>query len=139
MEETGEWIIKQNGDDPEVVREVHTNVQRAQSQIDEVTIKLSDRRRRLETALTEHQRVHTTFDDFNRRVVKVDRQLVQAKPVSPALTVIKLQRESHEVSHVVTSDMHVTILTPSGVGWGGVGLGLGSPGGGCWGVSLSTS
>lgn len=97
LEETGEWIIKQNGNKSEVVKEVHTSVSRAKSTIDEVTIKLKDRRRRLETALTEKQRVHDTFEDFNKRVVKVDRQLVQAKPVSPAFVVIKGQRTSHEV------------------------------------------
>ena len=98
MEETGEWIIKENGGNPEVISEVHSNINRAKSTINEVTVKLNDRRRRLETALTERQRVFDTFDDFGRRVFKLDKSLTRAKPVSPEFIIIKDQRTSHEVS-----------------------------------------
>ena len=97
MEETGEWIIKENGGNPEVISEVHSNINRAKSTINEVTVKLNDRRRRLETALTEKQRVFDTFDDFGRRVFKLDKSLTRAKPVSPEFIIIKDQRTSHEV------------------------------------------
>lgn len=98
MEETGEWIIKENGGNPEVISEVHSNINRAKSTINEVTVKLNDRRRRLETALTERQRVFDTFDDFGRRIFKLDKSLTRAKPVSPEFIIIKDQRTSHEVS-----------------------------------------
>ena len=97
MEETGEWIIKENGGNPEVIHEVHSNIKRAKSTINEVTVKLMDRRRRLETALTEKQRVFDTFDNFDKRVVKLDKSLTRAKPVSAEFIVIKEQRTSHEV------------------------------------------
>lgn len=99
MEETGEWIIKENGGNPEVISEVHSKINRAKSTINEVTIKLNDRRRRLETALTEKQRVFDTLDDFDKRVVKLDKSLTRAKPVSAEFIVIKEQRASHEVRH----------------------------------------
>jgi len=98
MEETGEWIIKENGGNSEVVNEVHSKINRAKSTIDEVTVKLNDRRRRLETALTEKQRVYDTFEDFGKRVVKLDKSLTRAKPVSAEFIVIKEQKVSHEVS-----------------------------------------
>lgn len=97
MEETGEWIIKENGDNLEVINEVHSNINRAKSTIDEVTVKLMDRRRRLETALTEKQRVYDTFDNFDKRVMKLDKSLTRAKPVSAEFIVIREQRTSHEV------------------------------------------
>ena len=97
MEETGEWIIKENGDNLEVINEVHSNINRAKSTIDEVTVKLMDRRRRLETALTEKQRVFDTFDNFDKRVMKLDKSLTRAKPVSAEFIVIREQRTSHEV------------------------------------------
>lgn len=99
MEETGEWIIKENGGNPEVISEVHSKINRAKSTINEVTVKLNDRRRRLETALTEKQRVFDTLDDFDKRVVKLDKSLTRAKPVSAEFIVIKEQRASHEVRH----------------------------------------
>lgn len=98
MEETGEWIIKENNGNPEVISEVHSNINRAKSSINEVTVKLTDRRRRLETALTEKQRVYDTLADFDKRVVKLDKSLSRAKPVSAEFFVIKDQRTSHEVS-----------------------------------------
>lgn len=101
MEETGEWIIRENGGEPEVISEVHSSINRAKSTINEVTVKLTDRRRRLETALTEKQQVYDTFDDFDRRVVKLDKSLTRAKPVSAEFIVIKEQRTSHEVSYCV--------------------------------------
>ena len=102
MEETGEWIIKENVGNPEVISEVHSNINRAKSTINEVTVKLNDRRRRLETALTEKQRVFDTFEDFGKRVVKLDKSLTRAKPVSAEFLVIKDQRTSHEVSQCCT-------------------------------------
>lgn len=99
MEETGEWIIKENDGNPEVISEVHSKINRAKSTINEVTVKLNDRRRRLETALTEKQRVFDTLDDFDKRVLKLDKSLTRAKPVSAEFIVIKEQRASHEVSH----------------------------------------
>lgn len=99
MEETGEWIIRENNGNPEVISEVHSQINRAQSSINEVTVKLNDRRRRLETALTEKQRVYDTLDDFDKRVVKLDKSLARAKPVSAEFFVIKDQRASHEVNH----------------------------------------
>lgn len=108
MEETGEWIIKENGGNPEVISEVHSNINRARSTIDEVTVKLNDRRRRLETALTERQRVFDTFDDFGKRVVKLDKSLTRAKPVSAEFFVIKDQRASHEVSHYRLVNSHAS-------------------------------
>lgn len=101
MEETGEWIIKENGDNLEVINEVHSNINRAKSTIDEVTVKLMDRRRRLETALTEKQRVFDTFENFDKRVMKLDKSLTRAKPVSAEFIVIREQRTSHEVLMVL--------------------------------------
>ena len=101
MEETGEWLIKENGGNPEVISEVHSSVNRAKSMIDEVTVKLCDRRRRLETALTEKQRVYDTFDDFDRRVIKVDNTLARAKPISAEFLIIKEQTSSHQVRRLV--------------------------------------
>lgn len=110
MEETGEWIIKENNGEPEVISEVHSSINRAKSTINEVTVKLTDRRRRLETALTEKQRMFDTFDDFDRRVVKLDKSLTRAKPVSAEFVVIKEQRASHEVSYCATECLSLTSL-----------------------------
>ncbi|EDO29907.1 predicted protein [Nematostella vectensis] len=97
MAETGEWIIRQNNDNEEVISEVKSSISNARSSVDEVSVRLRDRRRRLETALTEKERVYDTLGNFEKRVVKVDKKLHRAKPVSAEYVVIKEQRVSHEV------------------------------------------
>ena len=99
MEESGEWIIKTSNNNPEVISDIRSNISKAKSTIDEVTVRLNDRRRRLETALSENQKLQITFDDFSSRVGKVDKTLARAKPVSAMYIEIKEQRISHEVTH----------------------------------------
>lgn len=98
MEETGEWIIKQNNNQEEVLSEIKTKISRAKSSIDEVSIKLNDQRRRLESALTEKERVDETLDHFEKRVCVLDKKMLKAKPVSAEYVVIKNQRKNHEVN-----------------------------------------
>ena len=97
MEETGEWIIKQNNNKEEVISEVTSKISRAKSSIDEVSVKLLDRRCRLESALTENERVNETLGHFEKRVVVLDKKMLKAKPVSAEFGVIKEQRTSHGV------------------------------------------
>ena len=97
MEESGEWIIKTSNNNQEVISDIRSNITRAKSTIDEVTVKLNDRRRRLETALSENQKLQITFDDFSSRVGKVDKSLARAKPVSAMYIEIREQKITHEV------------------------------------------
>lgn len=98
MEETGEWIIKQNNNKEEVISEVKSNISRARSSIDEVSVRLQDRRRRLETALTESERVNETLDHFEKRISGLNKKMIKAKPVSAEYGILKDQRANHGVS-----------------------------------------
>ena len=97
MEESGEWIIKTSNNNQEVISDIRSNISRAKTTIDEVTVKLNDRRRRLETALSENQKLQITFEDFSSRVGKVGKSLTRAKPVSAVYLEIREQRVVHEV------------------------------------------
>jgi hypothetical protein len=107
MEETGEWIIKQNNNKEEVISEVKSSISRAQSSIDEVSVKLLDRRRRLETALTETERVNETLTHFEKRIVVLDKKMLKAKPVSAEFGVLKDQRTNHEVNLMIKASTKI--------------------------------
>lgn len=76
MEEIGEWIIKENGGNFEVIYEVYLNIKCVKLMINEVIVKFMDCCCRLEIVLIEKQCVFDIFDNFDKRVVKLDKLFI---------------------------------------------------------------
>lgn len=97
-EELADWIIVNSNYDDVIANDVREKLQLIKRPVEEAWMKLEVRQNCIKDALLHAQTTEDSADDVVDRISELEERLNKEKPVSATLSVVKEQKNNHEVS-----------------------------------------
>ena len=96
LEETGQRMIEDSMQDPEVVADIRNKINKVRNPIDKLSAKLEQRIARLQSAALQSQEFQDSYSDVIARLMKIEEGLVSKAHISPEYQTTKKQKEELE-------------------------------------------
>lgn len=84
-------------DDPVSAVELQSRLSRAEAELNQLALKISERKDKLETALSQGGQFETDFDEFLRWLTKTERTVTKLRPISADQSTVQDQQDSYQV------------------------------------------
>lgn len=97
MEDTGKDIINDSKEDPKVVRDIHSELNKLSSPLELITRKIADRQAKLQNALMQCQEFQVSFDEFLDKITELEDTISSQEPISALHDKVKSQRQENEL------------------------------------------
>ena len=96
VEDLGDVVCRNNADDFSVKSEIRFKVTKVKEPVDRITIRLVERKTKLENLLVSSQKLQDTLDDFADKLTRIERMHEKMKPVSARYSTVKKQQINTE-------------------------------------------